>query len=229
MNLLKKYLKIRNNFNYFFQFYLEGCAFYFNKIDLNKKKLLSQFLPNFGLNLLKLSIFKSNFLLMGYFFICLYWIVPERLQALELIDDFQFHGFFTQRYFLTSDNRIFGESDSGGSFDFTEAGLNASWAFSADLRVAGQVLFRRAGSGHDYDVEVDFLSGEYGGTTRKHRTQKVQDMLVRKARGSDLVFTRATEISLSGSLPDGGVDQVRVRVASIAPFLVMKAMALSSR
>jgi hypothetical protein len=80
-----------------------------------------------------------------------------------------------------------------------------------------------------YEVEVDFLSGEYGGTTRKHRTQKVQDMLVRKARGSDLVFTRATEISLSGSLPDGGVDQVRVRVASIAPFLVMKAMALSSR
>ncbi len=80
-----------------------------------------------------------------------------------------------------------------------------------------------------YEVEVDFLSGEYGGTTRKHRTQKVQDMLVRKARGSDLVFTHATEISLSGSLPDGGLDQVRVRVASIAPFLVMKAMALSSR
>lgn len=95
MNLLKKYLKIRNNFNYFFQLYLEGCAFYFNKIDLNKNKLLSRFLPNFGLNLLKLSIFKSNFLLVGYFFICLYWIVPERLQALELIDDFQFHGFFT--------------------------------------------------------------------------------------------------------------------------------------
>ena len=156
MNLLKKYLKIRNNFNYFFQLYLEGCAFYFNKIDLNKNKLLSRFLPNFGLNLLKLSIFKSNFLLVGYFFICLYWIVPERLQALELIDDFQFHGFFTQGYFLTSDNRIFGESDSGGSLDFTEAGLNASWAFSADLRVAGQVLFRRAGSGHDYDVEADF-------------------------------------------------------------------------
>lgn len=84
-------------------------------------------------------------------------------------------------------------------------------------------------NGNPYEVEVDFLSGEYGGTTRKHRTQKVQDMLARKARGSDLVFTRTTEISISGSLPDGGLDQVRVRVASIAPFIVMKAMALSSR
>jgi hypothetical protein len=34
-----------------------------------------------------------------------------------------------------------------------------------------------------YEVEVDFLAGEYSGTGRSHRTQKVQDMQPRKARG----------------------------------------------
>lgn len=32
-----------------------------------------------------------------------------------------------------------------------------------------------------YEVEVDFLAGEYDGTARGHRTQKVQDMRPRKA------------------------------------------------
>ncbi len=84
-------------------------------------------------------------------------------------------------------------------------------------------------NGNPYEVEVDFLAGEYDGTTRGHRTQKVQDIRPRKARGSDLAFIHPAEISLSGTLPDGGMDQVHIRVASISPFLVMKAMALSSR
>jgi hypothetical protein len=80
-----------------------------------------------------------------------------------------------------------------------------------------------------YEVEVDFLAGEYAGTGRSRRTQNVQDMQPRKARGCDLAFTGAAEITLSGTLPEGGKDSVRIRVASIAPFLVMKAMALASR
>jgi len=80
-----------------------------------------------------------------------------------------------------------------------------------------------------HEVEVDFLAGEYAGTKRSHRTQKVQDMQPRKARGCDLAFTRVTEITLSGNLPDGGIDSVRARVASIASFLVMKAIALAAR
>ena len=80
-----------------------------------------------------------------------------------------------------------------------------------------------------YDVEVDFLAGEYAGKARSHRTQNVQDMQPRKARGCDMAFTDPTEITLSGTLPEGGKDTVRIRVASIAPFMVMKAMALASR
>jgi hypothetical protein len=54
-------------------------------------------------------------------------------------------------------------------------------------------------------------------------------MQPRKARGCDMAFTDPTEITMSGTLPEGGKDSVRIRVASIAPFLVMKAMALASR
>lgn len=92
------------------------------------------------------------------------------------------------------------------------------------------IFFRSLQVGNNsYDVEVDFLAGEYAGTSRSHRTQKVQDMQPRKARGCDLAFDRVAEITLSGTLPEGGKDSVRIRVAAIAPFLVMKAMALATR
>jgi len=81
----------------------------------------------------------------------------------------------------------------------------------------------------EYDVEVDFLAGEYSGTTRGHRTQKVQDLRPRKARGCDLAVSLATEVTMSGTLPGGGKDTATLRVASIVPFLVMKAMALAGR
>jgi hypothetical protein len=92
------------------------------------------------------------------------------------------------------------------------------------------IFFRTVQVGNtSYEVEVDFLAGEYASTARSHRTQNVQDMQPRKARGCDMAFTDPTEITLSGTLPEGGKDTVRIRVASIAPFLVMKAMALASR
>jgi hypothetical protein len=92
------------------------------------------------------------------------------------------------------------------------------------------IFFRSVQVGNTtYDVEVDFLAGEYAGTGRSHRTQNVQDMHPRKARGCDLVFTRTEEISLSGTLPEGGNDSVHIRVASISTFLVMKALAMATR
>jgi hypothetical protein len=54
-------------------------------------------------------------------------------------------------------------------------------------------------------------------------------MRPRKARGCDLALSLATEIRISGTLPGGAKDTVILRVASIVPFLVMKAMALASR
>ena len=92
------------------------------------------------------------------------------------------------------------------------------------------IFFRTVQLGDQiFDVEVDFLAGEYSGTARGHRTQKVQDMHPRKARGCDLAVSLATEVTLSGILPGGGKDTATLRVASIVPFLVMKAMALAGR
>jgi len=92
------------------------------------------------------------------------------------------------------------------------------------------IFFRTVQIGaRQIDVEVDFLAGEYSGTTRGHRTQRVQDMRPRKARGCDLALSLATEIRVSGTLPGGAKDIATLRVASIVPFLVMKAMALASR
>jgi hypothetical protein len=78
-------------------------------------------------------------------------------------------------------------------------------------------------------VQVDLLSGEYEGTGKKHRTQAVQGMKARKARGCDLAFEMVREVSVEGEIPGGGLDRVTIRVASIIPFLVMKGMALDDR
>lgn len=78
-------------------------------------------------------------------------------------------------------------------------------------------------------VEVDFLAGEYSGTTQSHRTQQIQDIRARKTRGCDLAFEMFDEVVLTGHLPNGGDDRVTIRVASIVPFIVMKGMALRDR
>lgn len=83
--------------------------------------------------------------------------------------------------------------------------------------------------GRPLEIEVDLLAGEYEGTTKKHRTQEVQDVRARKARGCDLAFESAREIPVQGLLPDGARDTGTIRVAAIIPFLAMKGMAMATR
>lgn len=78
-------------------------------------------------------------------------------------------------------------------------------------------------------VEVDLLAGEYEGTGKNRRTQSVQGVRPRKARGCDLAFEMSAHVKLEGTLPEGGIDSATVRVATIVPFLVMKGMALHDR
>jgi hypothetical protein len=78
-------------------------------------------------------------------------------------------------------------------------------------------------------VQVDFLAGEYQGTGKSHRHQTVQTLKARKARGSDLVFSMSEQVKIEGHLPSGAADSATVKVASIVPFIVMKAMALADR
>lgn len=92
------------------------------------------------------------------------------------------------------------------------------------------IFFRNVPFGDSFiKVQVDLLSGEYEGTGKAHRTQAVQGMKARKARGCDLAFEMVREISVEGEIPGGGLDRVTIRIASIVPFLVMKGMALDDR
>jgi len=84
-------------------------------------------------------------------------------------------------------------------------------------------------SGSKISVEIDLLAGEYGGTGKGHRHQKIQDAQARKARGCDLVFDSAVRVNLAGTLPSGAKNEVIVKVPSIGPFLVMKGMAIWER
>lgn len=93
------------------------------------------------------------------------------------------------------------------------------FTFTRDVVIEGQRI----------KVEVDFLAGEYGGTGKKHRTQRVQDLKPRKARACDLAFIQTIPVQITGELPSGGKDQAIVQVASIVPFLMMKAQALKGR
>ena len=88
------------------------------------------------------------------------------------------------------------------------------------------IFKRRVG---DLTVEVDLLAGEYGGTGKSHRHQRIPDTLLRKARGCDIAFTDPESVTIEGDLPEGGKDAVRIQIASIESFLCMKGMALDSR
>jgi len=79
------------------------------------------------------------------------------------------------------------------------------------------------------NIEVDLLSAEYGGTGPSHRTQRVQDVRVRKARGCDLAFSYKTSIKISAKMPDGAKNQIEINIASVIPFLSMKGMAIENR
>lgn len=74
----------------------------------------------------------------------------------DLPGDLQIHGFASQAYITTSDNDVFGNSDKGGSFGLTEAGLNASVRPLPRLQLSAQVLSRRAGEGNSGMPRLDY-------------------------------------------------------------------------
>jgi len=84
-------------------------------------------------------------------------------------------------------------------------------------------------AGKTTTVQVDLSAGEYGGTGKGRRTQRVQDAQPRKARGCDLVFDMCKEILVEGTRPDGYKDSATIQIADVVPFLVMKGMAIVDR
>ena len=83
--------------------------------------------------------------------------------------------------------------------------------------------------GTEVSVQVDLLSGEYQGTGKSHRHQRIQEIRARKVRGCDLAFNNPIELTIEGNLPGGAKDSVVIKVASIVSFLIMKAIVLDER
>lgn len=73
----------------------------------------------------------------------------------DQMGNWQFHGFLTQGFVKTDNNRFFGPSDKG-SFKFTEVGLNASTRPLPELLLSAQVLSRRAGELYNGSPSIDF-------------------------------------------------------------------------
>lgn len=82
----------------------------------------------------------------------------------------------------------------------------------------------------DYLVDVDLLSGEYGGPKRGSRVHRIKGLRAIKTRGGEFAFhCGATELGLKGYRPDGAIENAKVRVVSLVPYIVLKAQALDGR
>lgn len=81
-------------------------------------------------------------------------------------------------------------------------------------------------NGISYDVDVDFLSGKYGGdggNVSKH----IDGIKALPATGGNFAFEfPPTDVKIEYTRPDGALDSGHVNVISIVPYLVMKTMAL---
>jgi hypothetical protein len=79
-------------------------------------------------------------------------------------------------------------------------------------------------------IVVDFLSGEYGGTSKQHRHQRIDgDLLARKARGADILQEHHIDFQLKGTLPDGAENSCPLKMANVVSILTMKGITISER
>ncbi|THB68111.1 MAG: hypothetical protein D6B27_03270 [Gammaproteobacteria bacterium] len=69
------------------------------------------------------------------------------------------HGFLSQGYILSSGNEYIDESDSGGSFDFTQAGVNFLYRPHKRVILFSQLLSRNFGDAYsnEKDISLDYL------------------------------------------------------------------------
>jgi len=78
---------------------------------------------------------------------------------------------------------------------------------------------------HGKVIHVDLLASEYGGTGKKHRHQRIQDILARKARGLDIAFQNNELINIEGRLPNNAKYSVDIKIAGAVASITTKAIA----
>ena len=143
-------------------------------------------------------------------------------------------------YFLIERKRHehVGSLDIDAAFDFNSISSEAYNTILKLLKKRGYregsqpfIFYRtiKVESGIEVTVEINLLAGEYGGTSKSHRTQKIQDVRARKARGCDLVFEHNFLNTITAKMLDQATNQLTIKIANVIPFLVMKGMALWDR
>jgi hypothetical protein len=83
-----------------------------------------------------------------------------QISNLEVPGNFEVHGFATQNFLLSTDNKLFGDSESG-SFEFFEVGINGNWQASDRLTFSAQVTARDAGQTDDGKPRLDYAFLDY--------------------------------------------------------------------
>lgn len=99
--------------------------------------------------------------------------------------------------------------------------VNLLGDFADNIRIIGgwvpTLLYPDSGHIGSIDVDVDFLSGKYGGDGIK----------TLPATGGNFAFEfPPTDVLIEYARPDGALDSGHVNVISVVPYLVMKAAAL---
>ncbi len=80
--------------------------------------------------------------------------------------------------------------------------------------------------GISYDVDVDFMSGKYGGAGGRI-SKHVDGLKVLPATGGNFAFEFPPhDVAIEYTRPDGALDVGHVNVISVVPYLVMKSAAL---
>jgi hypothetical protein len=108
--------------------------------------------------------------------------------------DYQVHGYAAQGFVYSDDNNLFGKS-SEGSWDYYEAGLNASLQVDPHLTFAAQAAIRDAGISDDGTLRMDYAVADYRvlanvNTTLGARAGKVKNPIGFYNDTRDVVFTR---------------------------------------
>lgn len=79
-------------------------------------------------------------------------------------------------------------------------------------------------------VAIDFLAGQYGGTSKQHRHQRIdENLLARKARGADILPQHHLDFRLEGYLHDGSKQSCDIKMANVVSILTMKGITISER
>jgi len=91
--------------------------------------------------------------------------------------------------------------------------------FERDVQIGSQT----------FTVRLDLITGEYGHPPDGSTHEVIQGMPVWRSRRVDVALDHSVEMVVAGTLADGGDNEVRVRVAVVSAFLVMKGFALDDR